>query len=68
MPHTVIEAIQQGIWDFEPQEADAAQYPETDALPGTREKLAVLASRLHAGLPLWHPQDRLSCSELVAEP
>lgn len=29
----------------------------TNALPGTREKLEILASRLRDGLPLWHPED-----------
>ena len=30
----------------------------TQALPGTVEKLDVLAQRLESGLPLWHPSDR----------
>jgi hypothetical protein len=29
----------------------------TRALPGTPEKIAVLAERLHLGLELWHPDD-----------
>ena len=32
----------------------------TAALPGTAEKLDVLAERLRQGLPLWHPADRMS--------
>jgi hypothetical protein len=35
----------------------------TGALPGTAEKLDVLAERLRLGLPLWHPEDRLSYEE-----
>jgi hypothetical protein len=30
----------------------------TDAMPGTKEKLSVLAERVEEGLPLWHPEDR----------
>lgn len=39
----------------------------TDALPGTPEKIAVLAERARLGQELWHPEDapcdrrRLSC-------
>jgi hypothetical protein len=29
-------------------------------MPGTTEKLDVLAERLRLGLPLWHPRDRMS--------
>jgi hypothetical protein len=47
----------------------------TQALPGTPEKIAVLAQRVEAGVELWHPEDpaylgqlakrftRLVCSE-----
>jgi hypothetical protein len=31
----------------------------TDALPGTPEKIAVLAWRASEGLALWHPDDAL---------
>ena len=58
VPSSVIEAIQQGIWDFEPDEADGKKFKRTGALPGTGEKLGVLAERLSKGLPLWHPEDR----------
>lgn len=47
-----------GIWDFEPVELEGSQYEETDAMPGSAEKVAVLAQRVRAGTPLWHPQDR----------
>ena len=30
----------------------------TDALPGSPEKLEILARRIRDGLPLWHPDDR----------
>lgn len=58
MPSSVIEAIQQGIWDFEPEYKDDATFEQTTALPGTGAKLEVLAKRLRQGYPLWHPADR----------
>lgn len=32
-------------------------YPPTNAMPGSREKVAVMADRLARGLPLYHPLD-----------
>jgi len=58
VPKSVLEAIKLGFWDFEPPEVGAKNYAATDAMPGTKEKLAVLARRIHDGLPLWHPSDR----------
>ena len=54
----VLDAIKAGIWDFEPETKDTNAYNATQAMPGTDEKLAVLAARLERGLPLWHPSDR----------
>jgi hypothetical protein len=53
-----LDAIRLGFWDFEPPEASSHQFDCTDAMPGTEEKLEVLAERLRCGLPLWHPLDR----------
>jgi hypothetical protein len=47
-----------GWWDFEPPDVDHENYDGTDAMPGTKEKVEVLAARLREGLPLWHPDDR----------
>jgi hypothetical protein len=58
VPKSVLDAIKMGFWDFEPPEVDAGLYECTDAMPGTREKLSVLAKRVQGGLPLWHPDDR----------
>lgn len=58
MPRSVLEAIKAGEWDFEPEVPASAAYDATPALPGTEEKLAVMAQRLEQGLPLWHPRDR----------
>lgn len=64
MPQSVLEAIRMGQWDFEPGDAPAAQpVRPTGAMPGTTEKLDVLAERLRLGLPLWHPRDRISYDE-----
>lgn len=35
-----------------------ADFHPTDALPGTAEKVAVLAARVLLGQPLWHKDDR----------
>lgn len=58
VPESVLEAIKDGNWDFEPHDCCQDDYDKTGALPGTREKLDVLAERLESGLPLWHPEDR----------
>lgn len=58
VPQSVLDAIKMGIWDYEPELDEAPQFDATEALPGTEEKLSVLAHRVQAGLPLWHPCDR----------
>ena len=63
MSKSVLDAIKEGIWDFEPQVVDDEQYDATRAIPGTREKLRVLADRVRAGLPLWHQRDRADYEE-----
>ena len=57
-PRSVLEAIKMGLWDFEPPEVESSQFDSTEAMPGTKAKLNVLAERVQSGLPLWHPQDR----------
>lgn len=59
MAKSLLEAIKSGVWTYEPEKADADQFSPTSALPGSDEKLSILAERLKSGLPLWHPQDRL---------
>jgi hypothetical protein len=63
---SVLEAIREGNWDFEPMEADRSAFDATQAIPGTREKLKVLAERVRSGLPLWHERDRADYEELAA--
>lgn len=58
MAKSVLEAIKLGIWDYEPEQVEERRFPATRAMPGTDEKLEVLAQRIRAGLPLWHRADR----------
>ena len=60
MPHSVLEAIEMGIWDYEPEMTSDNEYEQTRAMPGTMEKLQVMAKRISLGLPLWHPSDRIN--------
>jgi hypothetical protein len=63
---SVLEAIKEGDWDFEPEQVNQHDFSATKAIPGTREKLSVLAARARAGLPLWHDQDRMDYDEANA--
>ena len=60
---SVLDAIREGDWFFEPPPVEPNRFSATEAIPGTREKLAVLAARARAGLPLWHDQDRTDYEE-----
>jgi hypothetical protein len=59
MYKNVLDAIREGDWFFEPEDIDPRRYQATRAIPGTREKLHILAERAEAGLPLWHESDRV---------
>ncbi len=63
MLKSVLDAIRAGEWFFEPEEVDPSRFPATSAIPGTEEKLAVLAARVRDGLPLWHQADRADYDE-----
>lgn len=67
MPESVLDAIKMGIWDYEPVEQDQKTFDATRALPGTDQKLEILAARLEKGLPLWHDKDRRSYDDSVDE-
>lgn len=67
MATSVLDAIKLGFWDFEPAEVHPAEYDSTEALPGTRAKLDVIAERVRQGLPLWHSNDRLDCENLAED-
>jgi hypothetical protein len=61
---SVLEAIQVGQWDFEPESTEEEnEFDSTNALPGSEEKLKILAERIQQGLPLWHPSDRHTYDE-----
>jgi hypothetical protein len=60
---SVLDAIREGDWFFEPDEVDAGGFQATTAIPGTQQKLDVLAARARAGLPLWHERDRADYEE-----
>jgi hypothetical protein len=65
VPNTILEAIELGLWDFEPQEVESEEFEACGAMPGTAAKLMILAERISRGLPLWHPSDRQDCEEAV---
>jgi hypothetical protein len=67
MLRNVLDAIRDGDWFFEPEEVSAENYQATSAIPGSREKLDILAQRVSAGLPLWHKSDRADYDEPGAE-
>ena len=58
MLRNVLDAIREGDWFFEPKKLSRQDFQSTSAIPGTKEKLDVLADRVRAGLPLWHESDR----------
>jgi hypothetical protein len=62
---SVLDAIREGNWDFEPDDVNEQGFSATRAIPGTREKLRVLAERVREGLPLWHDRDRADYEELA---
>ena len=49
--------------DFVPSVTD--EFCPTDAPAGSPAKVQVLAERVRKGLPLWHPEDRVSYSGLT---
>ena len=67
MAQSVLDAIKLGFWDYEPQHTRTGEFDSTGALPGTDEKVAILAARVEQGLPLWHPSDRRSYDNQPAD-
>jgi hypothetical protein len=60
-----LEAIKLGLWDFEPEDVEYANFSACGAMPGTPDKLTALAERVRLGLPLWHPADRQDCEDVI---
>ena len=56
MTKSVLEAIKLGFWDFEPPELGCDHYQATDAMPGTPQKLDVLAARIPGRVAALAPQ------------
>jgi hypothetical protein len=67
VPISVLDAVKMGLWDYEPPKVEEAGYDPTRALPGSNEKLAILAERLKMGLPLWHPSDSRNYADLTGD-
>jgi hypothetical protein len=67
VPLSVLDAIRAGCWDYEPNRVAVDEFQATEALPGSCEKLEVLAQRVAKGLPLWHPADRRSFDDAITE-
>jgi hypothetical protein len=65
--NSVLEAIKAGYWNYEPESRRQEEYRATEALPGSDEKVLVLARRVEEGLPLWHPDDRRTFDDGAAE-
>lgn len=63
MTKSVLDAIKDGLWDFEPENVASKQYHSTGAMPGTKEKLDIMAQRVKEGLPIWHDSDRSDFDE-----
>jgi hypothetical protein len=57
---SVLDAIRNGQWDYEPESVSENEFSQTQAMPGSIEKVAILAERARNGLPLWHSGDRQS--------
>jgi hypothetical protein len=67
VPKSVLDAIKMGYWNFEPARIDQTQFDSTPAMPGTKEKVSILADRAQKGLPLWHDSDRIAYDDLPSE-
>lgn len=65
-PQTVLDAIRMKLWNYEPGEIDAEDFEACPSMPGTPDKLTMLAERVRRGLPLWHPADRQDCEDLLS--
>jgi len=61
----VFEAIQKFGHDEDYAPRVSGEFVPTEAPAGSPEKLAEMARRIEAGLPLWHPSDRADYSGLT---
>ena len=58
MANSILEALKMGLWEFQPHTVDFSELEASDAMPGEREKLDILAEHLRRDLPIWHVGDR----------
>jgi hypothetical protein len=61
----VFEAIQKCGHDEDYAPRVSGEFMPTEAPAGSAEKLAEMARRIEAGLPLWHPSDRADYTGLT---
>ena len=59
MANSILEAVKMGLWDFQPHTVDYRELEASDTMPGTREKLDILAEHLRRDSPKWHSDDCL---------
>jgi hypothetical protein len=66
VPKSILEAIKSGEWDYEPNSVAGEHFDHTEAMPGSKAKVSVMADRIRKGHPLWHPKDREELKEMPA--
>ena len=60
MGNSILEAVKMGLWDFLPHTVDDRELEASDGVPGTREKLDILAEHLRRDRrPIWPVDDCL---------
>ncbi len=59
MANSILEAVKRGLWDFQPHTVDYNELEASDAMPGTREKLDILAEHLRRDVAILHFNDSL---------
>jgi hypothetical protein len=67
VPYSILDAVKSGQWDYEPPSVDDRSFQSTRALPGSNEKLAILAARLESGLPLWNSKDCRNYADVIGD-
>jgi hypothetical protein len=60
---SILDAIRDGDWNYEPSPTPEDRYESTSALPGSKDKVSEMAARVLDGKPLWHSEDRISYDE-----
>jgi hypothetical protein len=57
--NSILEAVKMGLWHCLPHTVDYDELEASDAMPGTREKLDMLAEHLRRAVPVRHFDDSL---------